>query len=259
MDLHKGRAESLTASAVERLGREDQLGVGAPHVIEPVIVTFEHHYDLAKLLDGSVEWHPNGKKLAFRAQVFARVHVSEKLTVGNEHGGVFGGVAVRFASETCQPGPSLQIVGRGLFDCRPKTFRELGAVNVPVRENLDLPVGVISPGVTVVSCNPARYRHGGLIRDAIKQAAASNETDRDALTEQRASLGKEISRTEHAIDGYQDAFEAGNLNPARFTERLSSLDARLDSLRGQDQALARDLAADTPPDTGRWAGSHCGC
>jgi hypothetical protein len=65
------------------------------------------------------------------------------------------------------------------------------------------------------------------------------------------SLGKEISRVEHAIERYQDAFEAGNPNPARFNERLSGLDARLDSLRGQDQALARDLAADTPttPDT----------
>ncbi len=95
------------------------------------------------------------------------------------------------------------------------------------------------------------YRHGGLIRDAIQQAAASNETDRDALAEQRASLAKEISRTERAIERYQDAFEMGNLNPARFNERLSNLDARLDSLRGQDQALARDLTADTPttPDT----------
>ena len=95
------------------------------------------------------------------------------------------------------------------------------------------------------------YRHGGLIRDAIQQAAASDETDRDALTEQRASLAKEISRTEHAIERYQDAFETGDLSAARFTERLSSLDARLDSLRGQDQALARDLAADAPttPDT----------
>ncbi len=90
------------------------------------------------------------------------------------------------------------------------------------------------------------YRHGGLVRDAIQQAAASNETDRDALAEQRASLAKEMSRVERAIERYQDAFEAGNLNPARFNERLSSLDARLDSLRGQDQALARDLAADTP-------------
>jgi site-specific DNA recombinase len=95
------------------------------------------------------------------------------------------------------------------------------------------------------------YRHGGLIRDAIQQAAASDETDRDALAEQRASLTKEISRTERAIERYQNAFEAGNLNPARFNERLSSLDARLDSLRGQDQTLALELAADTPttPDT----------
>jgi site-specific DNA recombinase len=90
------------------------------------------------------------------------------------------------------------------------------------------------------------YRHGRLIRDAIQKAAASDETDRDALTEQRASLAKEITRIERAIERYQDAFEAGNLNPDRFTERLSNLDARLDSLRGQDQTLARDLAADTP-------------
>jgi hypothetical protein len=44
----------------------------------------------------------------------------------------------------------------------------------------------------------------------------------------------------------RDPFEAGNLNPARFNERLSSLDASVGGLRGQDQALARDLAADTP-------------
>jgi site-specific DNA recombinase len=34
------------------------------------------------------------------------------------------------------------------------------------------------------------YRDGGLIRDAIEQAAASDDTDRTALTEQRASLAK---------------------------------------------------------------------
>jgi hypothetical protein len=41
------------------------------------------------------------------------------------------------------------------------------------------------------------------------------------------------------------------MGAARFTERLSSLDARLNSRRGRDQAFARDLAADMPttPDT----------
>ncbi len=89
------------------------------------------------------------------------------------------------------------------------------------------------------------YRDGGLIRDAIEQAAASDDTDRTALTEQRASLAKEITRSERAIDRYQDAFEAGDLNPAHFNERLSTLKARLDALNDQDQ-LAHDLAADTP-------------
>ena len=86
----------------------------------------------------------------------------------------------------------------------------------------------------------------GLIRDAIEQAAASDDTDRTALTEQRASLAKEITRSERAIDRYQDAFEAGDLNPAHFNERLTTLKARLDALNDQDQALAHELAADAP-------------
>lgn len=44
------------------------------------------------------------------------------------------------------------------------------------------------------------YRDGGLIRDAIKQAAASGENDHAALVEQRSSLAKEIARAERAID-----------------------------------------------------------
>jgi site-specific DNA recombinase len=90
-----------------------------------------------------------------------------------------------------------------------------------------------------------------MIRNAIEQPAASNETDRAALTEKRASLAKEIARAERAIERYQDAFENGDLDPARFKQRLSALDARLDALHGQDQALALELAADAPtaPDT----------
>jgi site-specific DNA recombinase len=90
------------------------------------------------------------------------------------------------------------------------------------------------------------YRHGGLIRDAIEQAAESNEGDRAALTEKRASLAKEITGAERAIERYQDACENGDLDPARFKERLSALDTRLDALQAQDQARARELAADTP-------------
>jgi site-specific DNA recombinase len=95
------------------------------------------------------------------------------------------------------------------------------------------------------------YRHGGLIRDAIEQAAASSRTDRAQHAEQRASLAKEIARAERAIERYQDAFENGALDPARFKERLSALDTRLDALQAQDQALARELAAEAPttPDT----------
>src|SRR6202000_2790732 len=67
------------------------------------------------------------------------------------------------------------------------------------------------------------YRDGGLIRDAVEQAAASEETDRTALTEQRTSLAKEIGRAERAIERYQDAFEVGDLDPGNFNERLTTL------------------------------------
>jgi site-specific DNA recombinase len=90
------------------------------------------------------------------------------------------------------------------------------------------------------------YRDGGLIREAIEDAAASRDNDHAALDERRASLAKEIGRAERAIERYQEAFETGNLDPTRFNERLGALDVRLDALRGQDQALARELSADIP-------------
>ncbi len=95
------------------------------------------------------------------------------------------------------------------------------------------------------------YRDGGLIRNAIEQAAASSDTDRAALSEQRGSLSKEIGRTERTIERYQDAFEDGDLNPARFKQRITALDTRLEALQQQDETLARELAADAPvaPDT----------
>jgi hypothetical protein len=67
-----------------------------------------------------------------------------------------------------------------------------------------------------------------------------------ALTKKRASLAKEIARAERAIELYLDAFENGDLDPARSKERLSGLDARLGALQGQDQALGRETAGDTP-------------
>lgn len=95
------------------------------------------------------------------------------------------------------------------------------------------------------------YRDGNLIRDAIEQAATKKEGDRAALTEQRASLAKEIARAERAIERYQDAFENGDLDLKRFKQRLSALDTRLDALHEQDQTLASELAAEAPttPDT----------
>jgi site-specific DNA recombinase len=95
------------------------------------------------------------------------------------------------------------------------------------------------------------YRDGVLIREAIEQAAQSGESDRKTLAQERAVLAKETSRTERAIERYQEAFEGGELNAAHFGERIGTLRARLAALTDRDQALAGDLAASTPaaPDT----------
>jgi site-specific DNA recombinase len=90
------------------------------------------------------------------------------------------------------------------------------------------------------------YRDGAVIRAAIEEAAASNETNRAALVERQTSLAREIARAERAVERYEDAFEAGDLDPKRFKERLSTLDARLDALHEQEQALARELGAEAP-------------
>jgi site-specific DNA recombinase len=90
------------------------------------------------------------------------------------------------------------------------------------------------------------YRDGGLIREAIEQAAQSGESDRKTLAQERAALAKETSRTERAIERYQEAFEGGDLNAAHFGERIGALRARLDALTDRDRALATELTANAP-------------
>jgi hypothetical protein len=53
-----------------------------------------------------------------------------------------------------------------------------------------------------------------------------------------------------ARDG-ESLFPFENGDPSHFKQRLSALDARLDALHGQDQALALEMDADAPrtPDT----------
>jgi hypothetical protein len=78
------------------------------------------------------------------------------------------------------------------------------------------------------------YRDGRLTRDAIEQAAASDYIDRTALTEQRASLAKEITRSERNRP-LPRRLRADDLNPAHFSERRTTLKARLDALNDQNQ------------------------
>jgi hypothetical protein len=58
------------------------------------------------------------------------------------------------------------------------------------------------------------------------EIAKRGESDRKTLAQERAALAKETSRTERAIERYQEAFEAGELNVAHFSERLSARSGR---------------------------------
>jgi site-specific DNA recombinase len=94
------------------------------------------------------------------------------------------------------------------------------------------------------------YRDGALMRRALAEAERQGQQDRPALEERRRQLAHEIRRTERALERYYAAFETGDLESARFNERVSALDARLAALNEQDAELGRTLAtqAHTAPD-----------
>ena len=62
------------------------------------------------------------------------------------------------------------------------------------------------------------------------------------LKEQRRTVAEEIRRADRALERYYQAFEAGDLEPGQFKTRLADLDAKLDTLRDQEHALAAQLA-----------------
>jgi site-specific DNA recombinase len=97
----------------------------------------------------------------------------------------------------------------------------------------------------------ALYRDGALIRTAVDEAAARDQTERPALEERRRALAEEIRRNERAVDRYYRAFEDGDLDSGRFQTRVSGLETRLDALREQDAELAQHLATEaaTAPDS----------
>ena len=86
------------------------------------------------------------------------------------------------------------------------------------------------------------YRDGELVAAALTQAHAANEHDRPALEEQHGAVANEIRRSEHVLDRYYQAFENGDLEPGQFKARLAELEAKLETLREQEQSLAAQLA-----------------
>ena len=95
------------------------------------------------------------------------------------------------------------------------------------------------------------YRDGALIRQAVHEAAATEQAERPAQEERRHALAQEIRRGERALDRYFDAFESGDLDSGRFQSRVSAVETRLDALREQDADLAQQLGAEaaSAPDT----------
>jgi hypothetical protein len=81
-------------------------------------------------------------------------------------------------------------------------------------------------------------------------ASAKAQQARPALEDQRRALADETRRAERALVRYYTAFEAGNIDAARFEKRVCALETRLDALREQDAELAQQLAPQgaTSPD-----------
>jgi site-specific DNA recombinase len=88
------------------------------------------------------------------------------------------------------------------------------------------------------------YRDGDLIAAALETASQTRSDDRPALEGQRHTITEEIRRGERALDRYYQAFENGDLDASRLQTRLAELEARLESLREQDAALADQLNVD---------------
>ena len=82
------------------------------------------------------------------------------------------------------------------------------------------------------------YRDGELLSGALAAAQAEAEQQQPEIELRLASIGAEISRAEHALERYYEAFEQGKLSPERCEVRLARLQARLDDLCAQQAGLA---------------------
>src|SRR5579884_742277 len=99
------------------------------------------------------------------------------------------------------------------------------------------------------------YRDSRLIQQAVADVAAADEAERPALEEHHQTISGEIRRAEAALDRYYQGFEQGDLDPKRFTERVTALDKQLADLREQQADLAAQIGpeAHTAPDAAELA------
>jgi site-specific DNA recombinase len=89
------------------------------------------------------------------------------------------------------------------------------------------------------------YRDGDLIAASLQRAYREQTADRPAIEAQQRTVAEEIRRGERALDRYYRAFESGDLEPGQFKTRLADLQAKLETLHEQEQALAAQLADPT--------------
>jgi site-specific DNA recombinase len=85
------------------------------------------------------------------------------------------------------------------------------------------------------------YRDSDLVVEALAEAEREAERTRPDTEQRLASIDAEISRAEHALERYFEAFEQGKLSPERCDERLSRLQARLEDLRAQRAELSLSM------------------
>ncbi len=91
------------------------------------------------------------------------------------------------------------------------------------------------------------YRDSGLIADALAQLQDSERDERQLVEARVAALRQEQAGARRSMDRYFAAFEAGTMKPATCQERLDGIQTRLDTLIAEEQALAAQEEAETPP------------
>jgi hypothetical protein len=81
---------------------------------------------------------------------------------------------------------------------------------------------------------------------------SSEREERETVEARVVALRREQAGARRSMDRYFAAFEAWMMKPSACHERLDGLEARLDTLIAEEQALVTQKDAETPPTRNWW-------